>query len=153
MKNALKIKEALYNQCKIFVDNRLLTIQNTISEIQESLTSETKSSAGDKHETGRAMLQIEREKAGNQLAEILKIRENLSKVDALKTSNKVSLGSIIYTTNGNYYIAISAGILEVESKSFFAISPNTPIGQLLFSKTIGDTITFRTNNFTITDII
>ncbi len=153
MKNALKIKEALYNQCKIFVDNRLLTIQNTISEIQESLTSETKSSAGDKHETGRAMLQIEREKAGNQLAEILKIRENLSKVDALKTSNKVSLGSIIYTTNGNYYIAISAGILEVESKSFFAISPNTPIGQLLFSKTIGDTITFRTNNLTITDII
>ena len=75
MINGLKIKENLYLQCVDFVENRFQTIQKTIDEIQESLTSETKSSAGDKHETGRAMLQLEREKAGNQLAEIQKTKE------------------------------------------------------------------------------
>ncbi|MFD1615778.1 hypothetical protein [Gelatiniphilus marinus] len=52
----MKIKEELFSQCVVFVNSRFQTIKNTISEIQESLTSETKSSAGDKHETGRAML-------------------------------------------------------------------------------------------------
>ena len=53
----MEIKEKLYTKCIQFIENRHQTIQNSISEIQESLLSETKSSAGDKHETGRAMLQ------------------------------------------------------------------------------------------------
>ena len=39
-------------------------MKKSILELQQSLDSETKSSAGDKHETGRAMLQIDLEKAG-----------------------------------------------------------------------------------------
>ena len=74
------LKQNLYNQCQEFIDNRFETIQNTIKDIQKSLLSETKSSAGDKHETGRAMLQLEREKAGQQLAEIQKIKEILLKL-------------------------------------------------------------------------
>ena len=70
MKNSQEIKRQLYSQCVDFVEERLSNIQNQIRAIQESLTSETKSSAGDKHETGRAMLQLEREKAGQQLAEV-----------------------------------------------------------------------------------
>lgn len=48
MSNKLEIKQKLFHQCMVFVDERLLGIQNQINEIQESLTSETKSSAGDK---------------------------------------------------------------------------------------------------------
>ena len=80
----LETKENLYLQCVHFVEKRFNTIQNTINEIQESLTSETKSSAGDKHETGRAMLQLEREKAGNQLAEIQKIKDFLQTNSTIK---------------------------------------------------------------------
>ncbi|MGB6268777.1 MAG: 3-oxoacyl-ACP synthase, partial [Olleya sp.] len=105
----MNIKQQLYNQCQQFLDNRLQAIQKTISEIQESLTSETKSSAGDKHETGRAMLQLEREKAGQQLAEIQKTSQILSKIDVSKTSKNIVLGSVVFTTNANYYFAISAG--------------------------------------------
>ena len=105
----MNIKQELYNQCLEFIDNRFKTVQNTIKEIQESLLSETKSSAGDKHETGRAMLQLEREKAGNQLAEIVKVKEALSKISVEKTSQTIGLGSVVYTTKANYYIAISAG--------------------------------------------
>ena len=149
MKN---IKQQLYNQCFEFIENRLLTVQNTINEIQQSLTSETKSSAGDKHETGRAMLQLEREKAGNQLAEIVKVKEAHSKISIEKTSQTIGLGSVVYTTKSNYYIAISAGELTFDGNKFYAISANTPIGKLLLGKTVNDAIVFRESSFKVKEI-
>lgn len=149
----MTIKEQLYNQCFEFIENRLLRVQNTISEIQNSLLSETKSSAGDKHETGRAMLQLEREKAGNQLAEIQKVKEILFKIDVLKVSKKVSLGTVVYTSQANYFIAISVGELKINDEVFFAISSNTPMGQLLVGKTTGDEIIFREQKFKIAEVV
>lgn len=148
----MNIKEDLYNTCEVFIDNRLKTVQHTIDDIQKSLTSETKSSAGDKHETGRAMLQLEREKAGNQLAEIQKIKETLAKIGTTKTSDIVNLGSVVYTSNLNYFISISAGELKAGNETFYAISPSTPIGQLLLGKTVGDSISFRNQEFIINEV-
>ena len=149
---SLEIKNELYVQCFDFVENRFNTIQNTINEIQESLTSETKSSAGDKHETGRAMLQLEREKAGSQLAEIQKTKESLSKIQISNTSEFIGLGSVVYTNKSNYFIAISAGELRVNNDVFYAISPHTPIGQLLMGKTVGNAVVFREQQFKIEKI-
>lgn len=149
----MNIKEALYNQCIEFVDNRFQVIQKAINDIQKSLTNETKSSAGDKHETGRAMLQLEREKAGNQLAEINKIKEALSKINFGKSSKTIGLGSVVYTTQHNYFIAISAGKLEIENELFYAISPNTPIGKLLMGKTVDDGIVFSEQVFSIVEVL
>ena len=152
MKENLKIKEQLFLKCSDFVNSRLETIQRTINEIQESLLSETKSSAGDKHETGRAMLQLEREKAGNQLAEIQKIKETLSKIDISKSLKTVGLGSVVYTSRSNYFIAISAGELMVGDDTFYAISSNTPIGILLLGKTVDNEVKFRDQNFKIENV-
>ena len=149
----MNIKEELYNQCVAFIENRFKTVQKTINEIQESLTSETKSSAGDKHETGRAMLQLEREKAGHQLAEIEKTKLSLSKVNTETTSNSIGLGSVVYTTKANYFIAISAGEIKVDNEPFYAISTNTPIGQLLVGKTIGDIVSFREQRFEVNKVL
>lgn len=153
MNKAENLKQALYNKCTVFTQNRLHTINKTIEELQESLTSETKSSAGDKHETGRAMVQLEREKAGQQLAEIQKINQLLAKIEISKPSKTVALGSVVFTSNANYFIAISAGEFEIENQKFYAIAANTPIAQLLLGKTINDDITFRDQNFKITDVI
>ncbi len=149
-KSNIKIKEFLYNQCSVFVENRLQSVKNTIVEIQESLLSETKSSAGDKHETGRAMLQLEREKAGQQLAEIEKTKQILTKINIENTSKSLGLGCVVYTTNANYYIAISAGELIIDKDKYFAISAQTPIGKLLIGKSVGDEVIFRDQTFTIT---
>lgn len=148
----MTIKQELYNQCFNILETRLKNIKNAINEIQESLTSETKSSAGDKHETGRAMLQLEREKAGQQLAEIQKTNETLYKIDTAKIAQNICLGSIVYTTKSNYFISISVGELTVNNFNFFAISPNTPIGKLLLGKQINDTIIFGKEAITINKI-
>lgn len=149
----MSIKLELYDFCLEFVDNRFQIIQNTIKEIQESLLSETKSSAGDKHETGRAMLQLEREKSGNQLAEIQKLKTILNKVNSEAKHQKIALGSVVYTTQSNYFIAISAGEIVSDSKRFYAISQATPIAKLLISKTVGDEVLFRNTTIRITQIL
>lgn len=153
MKNSLKLKEKLYAKCLNILNVKQQNIEHVIFEIQQSLTSETKSSAGDKHETGRAMMQLEREKAGQQLAEILKQKELFSKINITKSSNKACLGSIVLTTQANYFLSISVGEIIIDSISFFAISPNTPIGLLLLGKEVGDKIAFRDQKITIKNII
>ncbi|MEL0455379.1 3-oxoacyl-ACP synthase [Flavobacteriaceae bacterium SZ-1-7] len=153
MENSKALKRNLFFQCEAFLNVRLETVKHTIDQIQEALNSETKSSAGDKHETGRAMLQLEREKAGNQLAEIEKTKQILSKINIESTSKTIGLGSVVFTTQANYFIAISAGELIVEKQKFYAISASTPIGQLLLGKKVNDEIVFRNQHFKITRML
>ena len=148
----MNLKQQLYQYCWTFIEDRFKTIQNNIEEIQKALYSETKSSAGDKHETGRAMLQLEREKLGLQLAEINKIKKALSRVNLDNTSNVITLGSIVFTNKLNYFITISAGKLIVDNEVFYAISANTPMGKLLIGKTAGDVIDFNKNTIEIKKI-
>jgi len=148
----MAIKVALLKLCFDFVEHRYRTITDSIKEIQVSLASETKSSAGDKHETGRAMLHLEREKAGQQLAEIQNVKAQLSKIDIEKSSDIINLGSVVYTTKANFFIAISAGELIVNNETFYAISPNTPMGQLLIGKSEGAQISFREQKFVVEKI-
>lgn len=148
----MSIKQELYSQCLNFVKSRIEAIKRNIEEIQQSLLSETKSSAGDKHETGRAMIQLEREKAGGQLREAEALKEALFKVNPLSTTLKITLGSVVYTSDLNYFIAISTGQIRINGIAFFAISPQTPIGQKLIGKTIGDEVVFRDKTFKITKV-
>ena len=148
----MTIKETLYQGCEAFVNERLNSIQERIHNIQESLMSETKSSAGDKHETGRAMLQLEREKAGAQLAAVQKLKQILEKVNLGTSSDRVGLGSLVLTSQANYFIAISAGQLQVEQTIYYAISAQAPIGRLLMGKCVGDSIQFIGNRIDILSI-
>ena len=149
MKDFKQIKLQLHKACELFVNERLKTVTNTIESNQKDLLSETKSSAGDKHETGRAMLQLEMEKAGQQLAVINDMKTVLSKIVVENTSEKVCLGSLIITNKANYYLAISAGKLTINAVDYFAVSTNSPIGKQLLGQKKGDIITFNTANILV----
>ncbi|MFD2566932.1 3-oxoacyl-ACP synthase [Pseudotenacibaculum haliotis] len=139
----MTVKQQLYQHCAEYVQQRLNTIENTIQSHQKALSSETKSSAGDKHETGRAMLQLEMEKAGQQLASVQQMKEILAKIDPTKPSSIVSLGAIVNTSLGTYFLSISAGQLQVDKDVFFAISASSPIGKLLLGKKEGDALVWN----------
>jgi transcription elongation GreA/GreB family factor len=139
----MNIKEALFKQCEAFVNKRLQTVEDIISSNQKALQSETKSSAGDKHETSRAMLQLEMEKAGQQLGGINHMKEILSKINISKNSNIAHLGSIIETNSVNYFLSISAGQITVADKVYFAVSVSSPIGKLLLGKNNNDEVIFN----------
>lgn len=143
-----KLKEELYEHCKGFINSRVSRIKTNIDATQEALTSETKSSAGDKHETGRAMIQLEREKLGIQLAEAEKVNHALSKVQIDNSTEHVGVGSLVYTNKATYFLGISAG----EYKNIFCVSAMTPIGKLLLGRSIGDTVGFNDIVFVIKQI-
>ena len=149
----LKIKEALFSQSQSFVNKRLQTVEAVLSSNQKALQSETKSSAGDKHETSRAMLQLEMEKAGQQLAGITQMKVVLSKIDILKTSKNACLGSVIITAKVSYFLSISAGQLIVADKSYFAISVSSPMGKLLLGKQEKEVISFNGKTIEIIGIV
>lgn len=137
------LKEALFQQCVAHVNMRLQTIQTIISSHQKALSSETKSSAGDKHETGRAMLQLEMEKAGQQLSAVQQMQQTLAKINSSKQSTNIALGSVIKTSSAYYFLSISAGELTIKETVYFAISPSSPIGKLLMGKKVEDTFIWR----------
>jgi len=149
MKN---IKEEIFLNCKKFVDDKLEIVNQIIISNQNALQSETKSSAGDKHETGRAMLQLEMEKASQQFSVISYMQEVLQKIDFQKKNEIVKLGSLIYTTKGTYFLAISVGQVNISGKDIFVISPSSPIGKLLLGKIIGEMIHFNGKQIEILEI-
>ena len=146
------LKQKLFNVCVDFVNKREQTVTEIISSNQKALTSETKSSAGDKHETGRAMLQLEMEKASQQLEGIYTIKTILTKVNLDDNSEFIKLGSLIITNQANYFLAISVGEIKIENKVYYAISPSSPIGSLLLGKRVGEGFIFNGNSIVIDEV-
>ena len=148
----MNLKENLFKQCKLFVNKRLQTVEEVLSSNQKALQSETKSSAGDKHETGRAMLQLEMEKASQQLMGVNEMKIILAKIEVLKKHKIAHLGSIIETNLVNYFLSISAGKLTIHDKDYFAVSISSPIGKLLLGKKMGEQFTFNGSTIKIVKI-
>lgn len=147
------IKKILFNHCKAILKKKMEVLEQQKNNLQKDLVSEIKNSAGDKHETSRAMIQLELEKLGKQIYEIELNDEKLNTIKVFKTSTSVSLGSVIFTNKANYYIAIAADSCQVNSKVFYCISPQSPIGKLLIGKKINESIIFNDVESIILEII
>ena len=146
------LKKNLFEHCANHLNNNLLSLEKRRLELLEALESESKNSAGDKHETGRAMLQLEREKLGEQ---IKKTERNLQLLMPLQNhipTEKVSVGAVVKTSHFNYYVAISSPTLIVKQEEYYCISALSSIGKLLLGKKVGETILFNHMTSTITEI-
>jgi len=147
-----ELKAALLEHCRSTLQNRYTKVKQTITDIEESLMEENKSSSGDKHETGRAMLQIDRENAGKQLMEIENVQELFKKIDISTSTDYARLGSLVYTTQGNYFISISVGAVTIGKTAYLCVARNSPIGSLLSGKRKGDEFSFNERNFIISGV-
>jgi transcription elongation GreA/GreB family factor len=148
-----ELKKELYNQCLDYVQKCMEAAQLAINEAQKASNDDTKSSAGDKYETGREMMQQETNRNMAQLNEANKLKIILNKINPDSVACKVEIGSIIITNNGNFYIAISAGVLKVNNISYFAVSPASPIGLRLMGQKEGDEFKLNDKIYLIEQII
>src|SRR5688572_1733287 len=101
------IKQQLYDHCQAYLSQRIETAREAMSDAQAAANDETKSSAGDKYETGRAMAQLEIEKNSVQLAESVRLKRLLDAIKIDKQSLVVQPGSLVITQQSNFFIAIS----------------------------------------------
>lgn len=147
------LKKKLYSHCENLIHKKLSALENQKEELLLALISESKSSAGDKHETGRAMIHLEREKLGKQIAETEKDFQKLIPLKKHLNTKIACLGSVVITDKANYYISISLESCEINSKTYYCISPQSPIGVLFLGKKIKDQINYNDNLNTIIEII
>jgi len=153
MADLLKTKSILYNKCVQYVSDRIETAQNLLNVSQDAAKLEVKSSVGDKHETGRAMMHLETEKASMQLAEALKLKKAIANFDDKSVFTRVQLGSLVITSKRNYYVSIGAGKFKIDQKEYYAISPGSPLGSKLGNLTVGEEAVFNDQNFKILDLV
>lgn len=125
------------------VESQLQTAEEVMRMAQESANEETKSSAGDKYETGRAMAQLEIEKGSSQLAEARKLKAVLEQLREPANAEVASRGSLVVTDLGNYFLSIPAGKLVVDGVTWFAISPASPLGSALMGARTGAAVPFQ----------
>ena len=132
------LKEQLYKMCIEYVQKRIGEARQAIDDAQDSSDEETKSSAGDKYETSREMMQQVADRAQVQLNEANKLMVALSTITYNTPHSSADTGSVVYTNNGQFYIAIGAGTLSIDEQNFYAVSPASPIAIKLQGKKAGD---------------
>jgi hypothetical protein len=147
-----KIKSLLYDYCVEYVSMRIAHVQTAIDAASESGNDETKSSAGDKHETGRAMMQLEQEKNSKQSFEVLELKKMLEKINPLQDSKTVIFGSLVITDKGSFYISIGVGKIIIDNIIYYAISPLSPLGMVLIGGKQGNKINFNSQIYTIKEV-
>ena len=146
------IKPALHAACRAYLQQRIDAAQAAMQAAQESANSETKSSAGDKYETGRAMAQEERNRNAVQLREALNLQAELLRIDPAKPCDTVRPGALVATSLGRFYLSISAGRLTVGGTDYFAVAPAAPVAAALSGKRVGEPATFNNKPVQITAI-
>ncbi|HTF20983.1 MAG TPA: hypothetical protein VK658_23070 [Chryseolinea sp.] len=146
------LKQSLYDACKQTIRQRINLLQQSIHDAQQSANEETKSSAGDKYETGRAMAQLEIEKFASQLAELNKQDQELSRINPGLQESHIIPGSLIHTNQGSFFIAVNAGEIVVDGRKIFTISPQAPIAQKMFGLSDRDSFVLNGRSFTISSI-
>jgi len=142
----LNLKQQLHSLCLTYIEQRIATAQEALDMVTGSANEETKSSAGDKYEITREMIQQEIEKHSAAIAEAVKQKQLLQQISTGRAHEKIQTGSLVITDKNNFYIAISVGALFVEEKKYLAISPSSPIAIQMIDKHTGDAFAF--NNIT-----
>ena len=148
----MKIKSLIIKEINKTIDAKTNSVQEMLQETIDSRDSDTKSSAGDKHETSRAKIQIEIDQLTKQLDLLNRQKLHLNSIDFSKNNEKATIGSLVKTNNGTYLISIGFGKVIIENEVFYAISSASPIGRLFNNKLKGDKFIFRTINYEVVDI-
>lgn len=132
---------------------KLVLCQSAIEEMRNDLASDTKSTAGDKHETARSMTQLEMEKLGKQFIELQKNIDQLQRLLQVKTTTLVSIGSLVRLEKFYVLIGFGLGKISFENSTVFCVSPSTQIAQQLLGKSIKTYVTLPTGSESIQEIL
>ena len=148
----MTLKEKTYQTCLELVQQKIDTLQKNLHDLSDSAGNETKRTAGDKHETALAMLQIEQENNSRQLKEALQQKATLDKLDPHLKTETVVRGSLVHSNKGIFYISLGMGKLKVEDETVFTVSPDAPLGKLLLMKKAGDAFQFNSITYEIISV-
>ena len=140
--------------CLNFIEQRIQTAETALEQAREASNDDTKSSAGDKYETSREMMQQEIDRNKRLLMDAEDNLKVLKSIDITpNTTETVRHGSLVDTSQGSFYISVSAGQLSLDGRSVFAVSPASPIGKALLDKKKGTKVEFNGREYLIDNVV
>lgn len=145
-------KERLLRHCIDSISIRLDELSDSLKGLQKAANEETKSTAGDKYETGRAMAMLEKEKFAARYQEAEKQLRTLRQIRLTK-NHLVQTGSLVKANDIWYFIAASLGKVQFEAEDIYVISAVAPLAQALLGMRESDTSNWRGKPLTIQRII
>ena len=146
------LKQKIHIYYLQLVQDRVDAFRDMIAALTEDSKNDAKGSAGDKHETALSMMHIEQEKFNRKLTECLDQKVVLDKIDPLQHSEKISLGSLV-KANGIYlYMSLALPKITIDGTNIIALSPQSPLGNLLLGKSVGDSFQINGTHYTIENI-
>lgn len=148
----MTLKENIYRLCVEMVQTKINLLQQQLHDLTSSAGNETKRTAGDKHETALAMLQIEQENKSRQLQDALQQKAILEKIDPTLQTEQAVRGSIITTNNGIFFLSLGLGKLKTQQETIYAVSPEAPLGKLLVMKKAGEEFHFNQTDYKIISV-
>ena len=146
------LKQKIYNHYLQVLNEKINSLQQTLNDLKESGANETKSTAGDKHETALAMLQIEQANVRGQLKEALDQKLVYEKIDPSLSPTIIVNGSLIKTNKGYLFLSIAAGKAVVDGNAVIALSPQSPLGIKLMGLKPGDVAEINNMRYEIENI-
>lgn len=150
----MTLKENVYNRYRRLIDEKISLLSRTLNELKESGSNETKSTAGDKHETALAMLQIEQENTGRQLKEALEQQLLFSKIDVTVKTTYIILGSLVKTNRGWLFLSIAPAKIKLDDgTTVIALSPQSPLGKQLVGLNLTDTAEINNIRYVVEEIV
>ena len=138
------------------LSEKIQNFEKLIAETRAS-NNDTKSSMGDKYETGREMLQQEINNLQVQLNEVLKqqdfLKTSFDKLRMTKKFDKAEKGAIVKTEKGLFFISVSLGEINFDNQKIICISPESPLAKAMNGKQKGDVFSLNNINHKILGLI
>jgi len=146
------LKSDLVKECQSILDQKIELLEKQLADFKKAANNETKSSVGDKYETGRAMMHNEMDKLKQQQAQAITAKAAFMQIQFNNKASKIQLGSLVKTDKGTFLLAVALGKVVVQNQHYFVLSLASPIGQKLKGKKQGDSITLNNQCFTVLKI-
>ena len=125
------------------IEYKIRKANEYLESIQESIRSETKSTAGDKHDTNRELMQQERNKAAQNVSHQLLAQKTIMELRKSKSSKQIGFGSLIQTNRSFIYIGLSIGKVAYKDQNVLCVSPVSPLARAFESKTENQEVDFN----------
>jgi hypothetical protein len=148
----MTLKQTIHSYYLQEINNKVESLQQVLDDLKEIGANETKSTAGDKHETALAMLQIEQANIRARLKEVLEQKASLQKINPALSANMIVNGSLIKTHRGYLFISIAWGKALIENNNVIALSPLSPLGKKLLGLKVGSIAEVNNNSYIIETI-
>lgn len=140
-------KEDLLEELHQAIRSRISEASRILDEVQESVDSESQSTAGDKHDTSRELMQQERNKAAQNLQNQMAMDGLFITLKNTSHSKVITFGSLVLTSIGWIFIGLPLGKLIFNKIDILCISGNSPMAKALVNRKVGARI--EMNNMSI----